>query len=177
MHLFIVSRQHHDLYDYLCSRLSGNGDIRIIVDRRLGERRRRAAPTAAQRRRAERRARPEITEQLRIHSHAIVTLLSDTPLAQPLAPLRDTLRWIETVQHHATAIHAVLYEHERLRIETDTVKQENERLRAEADSTRKELEHIHGQLARALGIATDLFARVQRQPAPRYAAAPRAAAP
>ena len=177
MHLFIVSRQHHDLYDYLCSRLSGNGDVRIIVDRRLGERRRRAAPAAAQRRRAERRVRPEITAQLRLHSHAIVTLLSDTPLAAPLTPLRDTLRWIETVQHHATAIHAVLYEHERLRIETDTVKQENERLRAEVESTRNELEHIHAQLARALGIATDLFARVRRPPAPRYAEAPRVAAP
>src|SRR5262247_3820824 len=126
MHLFIVSRQHHDLYDYLSSRLSGNSDVRIIVDRRLGERRRRAAPAAAQRRRAERRVRPEITAQLRLHSHAIVTLPSGTPLAEPLTPLRDTLRWIETVQYHATAIHAVLYEHDRLRIETDTVKQENE---------------------------------------------------
>src|SRR5215510_14173013 len=163
MHLFIVSRQHHDLYDYLCSRLSGNGDVRIIVDRRLGERRRRAAPAAAQRRRVERRVRPEITEQLRLHSHAIVTLPPNTPLAEPLTPLRDTLRWIETVQHHATAIHAVLYEHERLR--------------AEVESTRNELEHIHAQLARALGIATDLFARVRRPPAPRYAEAPRVAAP
>src|SRR5262245_15170696 len=177
MHLFIVSRQHHDLYDYLCSRRSRTGDLRIIWDRRLGERRRRAAPAAAQRRRAERRVRPEIAEQLRLHSHAIVTLPPNTPLAEPLTPLRDTLRWIETVQHHATAIHAVLYEHERLRIETDTVKQENERLRAEVESTRNELEHIHAQLARALGIATDLFARVRRPPAPRYAEAPRVAAP
>ena len=64
-----------------------------------------------------------------------------------------------------------------MRIETDTVKQENEQLRAEVENTRKELEHIHAQLARALGIATDLFARVRRQPTPRYAEASPAAAP
>src|SRR5262249_59212425 len=133
------------------------GDARSVGDRRWEGGRRGAAPAAAKRRRAERRARPKTTAQLRLHSHAIVTLPSDTPLAEPLTPLRDTLRWIETVQHHATAIHAVLYEHDRLRIETDTVKQENERLRAEAEGARKELEHIHAQLARALGIATDLF--------------------
>ena len=173
MHLFIVARQHHDLYDYLRERLSGN--VRAIADRRSGERRRRVVPAAAERRRAERRTRPEIDEQLRIHSHAIVTLPSETSLAETLTPLHDTLRWVETVQHHATAIRAVLYEHERLRKETDAVKQENERLRAEADRARKELEHIDAQLTRAITIATDLFARIQREPAHRHAEASPAA--
>ncbi|PYM90001.1 MAG: hypothetical protein DME04_24520 [Candidatus Rokuibacteriota bacterium] len=177
MHLFIVSRHHHDLYDYLCGRLSGNACVRVITDRRSGERRHRAAPAAAQRRRTERRTRPEIDEQLRIHSHAIVTFPSETPPAELLAPLRDTLRWVDTVQHHVTAVRSVLYEHERLQRETDAVKQENERLRAEADRARKELEHIDAQLARAITIANDLFARIQHGPAPREAEGSRAAAP
>jgi hypothetical protein len=169
MHLFIVAHQHHDLYDYLCGRLSGNSCVRVITDRRSGERRHRASPAAAERRRTERRTRPEIDEQLRIHSHAIVTLPSETPPTEPLAPLRDTLRWVDSVQHHVTAVRSVLYEHERLQRETDTVKQENERLRAEADRARRELEHIDAQLARAITIASDLFARIQRGPAPRDA--------
>ena len=52
VHLFIISRQHNDLYDYLRERLAGDGDVRVIKDRRLGERRRKAAPAAAERRRA-----------------------------------------------------------------------------------------------------------------------------
>jgi len=181
MHLFIVSRQHYDLYDYLSERLSGNGTVRVIADRRSRERRRRAAPAAAERRRAERRARPEIDEQLRVHSHAIVTLQSKTPPpAETHAPLRDTLEWVETVQHHVTAVRAVLYDHERLRREAETVKEnnarlrpdnerlrvENERLRAEAEQARKELEHVDAQLARALAIVNDLLARMQRAPVP-----------
>ncbi len=85
VHLSIISRQHNDLYDYLRERLAGDGDVRVIKDRRLGERRRKAAPAAAERRRAERRSRPEIDEQLRVRSHAIVTVSSEA------TPLRDTL--------------------------------------------------------------------------------------
>src|SRR5438094_1210232 len=156
MNLFIVSRQHHDLYEYLCERLSGNACVSVTVDRRSGERRHRATPAAAERRRMERRIRPEIDEQLRIHSHAIVTVPSERPPAEPLTPLRDTLRWVDTVQHHVTAVRSVLYEHERLQRESDALKQENERLRAESDRARKELEHIDAQLARAISIANDL---------------------
>ena len=166
MHLFIVSRQHHDLFDYLCERLSGNACVRVIADRRSGDRRQRPTPAAAERRRTKRRMRPEIDEQLRIHSHAIVTLPSEAPPAEPFTPLHDTLRWVDTIQHHVTAVRAVLYEHERLLRETDAVKRENERLWAEADRARKELEHIDAQLARAISIASDLFARIQHGPAP-----------
>jgi len=177
MHLFIVSRQHHDLYEYLCERLSGNACVRVTVDRRSGERRHRATPAAAERRRMERRMRPEIDEQLRIHSHAIVTLPSETPPAEPFTPLRDTLLWVDTIQHHVTAVRSVLYEHERLQRETDAVKRENERLRAEADRARKELEHIDTQLAHAITIANDLFTRIHRWPAAREAEGSRPAAP
>jgi len=176
MNLFIVSRQHHDLYEYLCERLSGNACVRVTVDRRSGERRHRATPAAAERRRMERRIRPEIDEQLRIHSHAIVTVPSERPPAEPLTPLRDTLRWVDTVQHHVTAVRSVLYEHERLQRESDALKQENERLRAESDRARKELEHIDAQLARAISIANDLFARIQHGPAPHDAEGSRPAA-
>jgi len=177
MHLFIVSRQHHDLFDYLCERLSGNACVRVIADRRSGDRRQRPTPAAAERRRTKRRMRPEIDEQLRIHSHAIVTLPSEAPPAEPFTPLHDTLRWVDTIQHHVTAVRAVLYEHERLLRETDAVKRENERLWAEADRARKELEHIDAQLAHAITIANDLFTRIQHGPATREAEGSRPAAP
>ncbi len=71
----------------------------------------------------------------------------------------------------------MLYEHERLQRESDALKQENERLRAESDRARKELEHIDAQLARAISIANDLFARIQHGRAPHDPEGSRPAAP
>jgi len=163
VHLFIISRQHNDLYDYLRERLAGDGDVRVIKDRRLGARRRKAAPAAAERRRAERRSRPEIDEQLRVRSHAIVTVSSEA------TPLRDTLQWVERVQDHVAVVRGVLIQHDRLQREVDAVKQEHERLRAEADRSRSELEHIDAQLARAITIVNDLLARMRGGSVPGHA--------
>mgnify|MGYP003694806537 CR=1 FL=1 len=38
-HLFIVSRQQPDLYSYLLREFSEEADVRIVLDRRYGERR------------------------------------------------------------------------------------------------------------------------------------------
>jgi len=183
VHLFIISRQHNDLYDYLRERLAGDGDVRVIKDRRLGARRRKAAPAAAERRRAERRSRPEIDEQLRVRSHAIVAVSSEA------TPLRDTLttadlEWrrarravrsrslvregwrtlvqpVETIQNHVTVVRGVLTQHDRRQREIDAAKQEHERLRAAAERSRGELEHVDAQLARAITIVNDLLARMR----------------
>jgi hypothetical protein len=39
-YLFVVSRQHRALYDYLLERFSGDPNAQVILDRRRGERRR-----------------------------------------------------------------------------------------------------------------------------------------
>ena len=56
--LLIVSRNNSTLYSYACTEFEGLGtEIDVVLDRRRGERRRRAAAeTESERRRAERRA-------------------------------------------------------------------------------------------------------------------------
>ena len=154
-YLFIVSRLHPDLFDYLCERFAEDPNVRVIGDQRLGERRRHAAASAAERRRAERRSRPEIDEQLLVHSHAIVTIPAEA------TPLRETLQWIEAIQSHLTVIRGLLTQHERLQKETDAVKRENDLLRGEAERSRREIEEIGAEFARAITIANDLLSRMR----------------
>ncbi len=63
-HLFIVARSNTDLYDFLSEELSGAQRIKVILDRRHGERRQPAGLSAEERRQVERR-RAEIDEDLR----------------------------------------------------------------------------------------------------------------
>lgn len=72
--LFIVSRQHPDLYAYLRERFATDTAVEVILDRRLGQRRQRAAVTEVDRRRSERRIRPEVEIELQTRSHAIITI-------------------------------------------------------------------------------------------------------
>ena len=72
--LFIVSRQHPDLYAYLRERFATDTAVEVILDRRLVQRRQRDAPRDAERRLADRRARPEVEIELRTRSHAIITI-------------------------------------------------------------------------------------------------------
>jgi hypothetical protein len=73
--LFIVSRRHTDLYDYLKDRFAGDDQVEVILDRRGASEGQAARPTAgAATRSAERRCRPEVDAELRSRSHAVVTL-------------------------------------------------------------------------------------------------------
>ena len=72
--LFIVSRQHPDLYAYLRERFASDTAVEVILDRRLGQRRQRAAQIATERRQADRRTRPEVEAELKTRSHAIITI-------------------------------------------------------------------------------------------------------
>ena len=74
-HLFIVSRHHIDLYRDLVERFQGDPNVEIIIDRRLGERRRGGMARDAERRAGERRRRQD--DNLNTHSHIIVTLPAD----------------------------------------------------------------------------------------------------
>jgi hypothetical protein len=72
--LFIVSRQHPDLYAYLRERFATDTAVEVILDRRVGERRKRDVRPEVNRRRVDRRARPEVELELRTRSHAIITM-------------------------------------------------------------------------------------------------------
>jgi hypothetical protein len=77
-HLFIVSRQQPDLYSYLLREFSEEADVRIVLDRRYGERRQ---PKEHQnggddddRRLNERRAQNDINSRLATLGYAFVRI-------------------------------------------------------------------------------------------------------
>jgi hypothetical protein len=83
-HLFLVSRHEARLYEYLLERFRDDGNVEVILDRRRGERRRRA-PAPGQnhdRRRSDRRTRREIDLELQVRSHVILTLPEEAPPAR-----------------------------------------------------------------------------------------------
>jgi hypothetical protein len=71
-HLFIVSPDSPTLASYLRARFEA--EVEVIVDRRQGERRRRGVYTGLERRRADRRSRPQIDKEVRLTSYAFLTL-------------------------------------------------------------------------------------------------------
>jgi hypothetical protein len=77
-HLFIVGREHRELYEFLVMQFRGDANVRVILDRRHGQRRGEASagssPEAERRRRPDRRTRRSVDEELRSRSHAIISL-------------------------------------------------------------------------------------------------------
>ncbi len=74
-HLFIVARQRPDLYGYLSREFSTEADVRVMVDRRGGDRRRlgeRRANSRGDRRQTARRSRSEAGEQITSLGYAFV---------------------------------------------------------------------------------------------------------
>jgi hypothetical protein len=72
--LVIVAREHPDLYSYLSERFTGGAQARVLLDRRLGQRRSERVPVPSERRRQDRRARQDVDTLLRSRSHVIVTV-------------------------------------------------------------------------------------------------------
>jgi hypothetical protein len=68
-YLDIVSRHHADFFRYLQKRFADDPKVDVIVDRRRSDGRP-PPPRPA----LERRSRPEIDEELRARSHALVVL-------------------------------------------------------------------------------------------------------
>lgn len=72
-HFIIVAHDREPLYRHLKESLAGNSTIRVVLDRRRGQRHAIAGGTQAERRRAERRWRL-IDEQLRVLGWAVVRI-------------------------------------------------------------------------------------------------------
>ena len=154
--VFIVARRHPELYDYLKSRFAGDANVMVVLDRRLAPRRRRALAAAAERRRVDRRSRPELDEQLGTTSLAIV--------GGPTAPLSEARQWVESMQRGTQAVRDALDNHDRLKHEALTIRLENERLRTEIDRSSKELAEIDAAITRAIELVTDLRSRLHKEP-------------
>ena len=156
--LFVVARRDPELYGYLRARFADDVGISIVLDRRVEARRRRALPAAAERRRTDRRTRPEIDEQLRTTSLAIVGAPSDS------APPTEARRWIETMQRGVAAIGEALDDRDRLERDSQATQQENDRLRAQMDQAWKELAEIDSAIGRAIAVVNELRSRLRREP-------------
>jgi hypothetical protein len=75
-HLFIVSRAHGLLYEYLIERFADDPNVEVILDRRVGERRQSNQARREDRRRGDRRAQVRLDDDIGHRSHRIVTLES-----------------------------------------------------------------------------------------------------
>lgn len=76
-HLFIVSRQLPDLHRYLSHEFATEADVKVILDRRHGERRSggdRPAMPRGDRRRTERRNHADVRGELNTLGYAFVRL-------------------------------------------------------------------------------------------------------
>ena len=77
-HLFVVSRQQPDLFSYLAREFSSEADVRVILDRREGDRRsqgeRRATPRG-DRRNTDRRALGEVSGQINSIGYAFIRVV------------------------------------------------------------------------------------------------------
>jgi len=112
-HLFIVNRVQPDLYEDLRQRFASDTNVKVILDRRLGARRMRTAPAAAERRRAERRSRPEVDQKLQTASHTMIVSGSSEA-----ANLREAREWVEGIHDRVGAIREY---RESIRLEPDHV--------------------------------------------------------
>ncbi|HXU91596.1 MAG TPA: hypothetical protein VFQ62_22310 [Methylomirabilota bacterium] len=72
-HLFIVSRREPELFAYLSKEFEAEADVRVIIDRRVGERRRSSDDTpAVERRRRDRRGQSHVSRQVNSIGYAFV---------------------------------------------------------------------------------------------------------
>ncbi len=62
------------MHAYLQERFQGDDKVELILDRRMTQRRSSAGAHDDERRRSDRRARPELDIELRARSHVIITL-------------------------------------------------------------------------------------------------------
>ena len=76
--VYVVARDHPELYAYLCERFASDAAVQVVLDRRVSQRRQVDIPHTPERRRRDRRTHPEADLELETRSHAIITL-SDVP--------------------------------------------------------------------------------------------------
>src|SRR5205823_179858 len=75
--LFVVGREREPLYDSLRRTFDGDDTVQVVLDRRVGERRRQeSTPRAGERRRSDRRAQRESDALLRARGYTLVDVVT-----------------------------------------------------------------------------------------------------
>jgi len=145
--LFVVARRDPQP-TATCGRVSDDAQVEVVLDRRVETRRRRALRAAAERRRADRRGRPEID-----------TAPDDRPaiVGAPSAAATpsEARRWIETMQRGVAAIGEALDDRDRLERDTRATQQENERF-APRWTRRGRARRDRFGIARAIAVVNEL---------------------
>lgn len=71
-YLFIVAREHPDLWTHLAHEFSGETGVEVVLDRRQQDRRRSPRAPDQERRQSTRRSRPSIDNELSSMNFALV---------------------------------------------------------------------------------------------------------
>lgn len=74
--VFIVARNHRDLYESLRRTFADDDTVQVLLDRRQGERRQRPAEGRTERRRHNRRGRRDLQAQLESRGYALVSVMA-----------------------------------------------------------------------------------------------------
>ena len=75
--LFVVGREREPLYDSLRRTFDGDDTVQVVLDRRVGERRRQeSTPRAGERRRSDRRAQRDSDALLRARGYTLVDVVT-----------------------------------------------------------------------------------------------------
>jgi hypothetical protein len=70
--ILVVARNQKGLYEYLRNDFAGDPEVKVVMDRRIGERRREAQEWKTERRNGDRRERPALDEKLESIGFAVV---------------------------------------------------------------------------------------------------------
>jgi len=73
--LIVVAQDEPGIYRNLCRRFEGAGSVRIVRDRRLGDRRQRPASHGRDRRISDRRVQPDTERRLRSLGYATIPVV------------------------------------------------------------------------------------------------------
>lgn len=82
-HLIIVAAGRVKLYDHLRRAFAGNDAVQVLLDRRVGERRRATQSRGPERRQSDRRVTPAIADQLKAIGWAVVPARRGTSGRRP----------------------------------------------------------------------------------------------
>jgi outer membrane murein-binding lipoprotein Lpp len=159
--LIVVARNEAALFHRLSEWFLEDPRVRVIMDRRRGDRRQRAEPPDAERRQRERRETPPASDDIRLHPAVILSVLPAVVRAfgagddergrpEPMDPaeLRERLsRWLRESREMVNDVLPVLYRRTEIaRDRADTVEREGRRLAAQVTELETEVTRLRAEI-------------------------------